>query len=87
LTDPSCVDEVVTAFRNLIADEPLIRRGEVRQGLRLAEDLVVHAHYSWAFDFDDEQAWRAYMVSPVHAECAAVVEPLLESAILTEYEV
>lgn len=87
LTDPSRVDDVVTAFRRLIEDEPLIRHGEVRAGLRLAEDLVAHAHYSWALDFDDESAWRAYMVSPHHAKCAALVTPLLDSSILTEYAV
>jgi hypothetical protein len=87
LTEPSRVDEVVTAFRKLIEDEPLIRHGQVYAGLRLAEDLVAHAHYSWSFDFDDERGWRAYMDSPHHAECASVVTPLLESAILTEYQV
>jgi hypothetical protein len=38
-------------------------------------------------DFDDESAWRAYMVSPHHAKCAALVTPLLDSSILTEYAV
>jgi hypothetical protein len=87
LTEPGRVGEVVAAFNKLIEDEPLIRSGSVRAGLRLAEDLIAHAHYSWAFDFNDEPAWRAYTAGLAHAECAAVVTPLYESAIMTEYEV
>jgi hypothetical protein len=61
LTDPSKADIVVAAARRLIEEEPHVRHGEAATGLRIIEDLAPHAHYSWIFDFEDEDGWRAYM--------------------------
>lgn len=87
LTDPSKADIVVAAAWRLIEEEPHVRHGEAAIGLRIIEDLVPHAHYSWIFDFEDEQGWRAYMSGEPHHRFSEVVTPYLESAIITEYQV
>lgn len=86
LSDPSKADVVVAAARRLIEEEPHVRRGEAATGLRILENRAPHAHYSWIFDFEDEDGWRSYMSGEPHHRFAEVVTPYLESAIMTEYE-
>jgi hypothetical protein len=86
LTQPDAAEAVVRAARRLIAEEPNVRSGEAGVGLRLMEDAVEHAHYSWIFDFDDRDAWQRYMEGEAHRRFASVVDPVFEAAILTEYE-
>jgi hypothetical protein len=81
LSDPSKADLVVAAARRLIEEESHVRYGEAATGLRIIEDLAPHAHYSWIFDFEDEDGWRAYMSGEPHHRFAEVVTPHLESAI------
>ena len=83
LSDPSKAGLVVAAARRLIEEEPHVRRREVATGLRIIENLPPHAHYSWIFDFEDEDGWRAYMSAEPHHRFAEVVTPYLESAIMT----
>ena len=80
---PSKAGLVVAAARRLIEEEPHVRRREVATGLRIIENLPPHAHYSWIFDFEDEDGWRAYMSAEPHHRFAEVVTPYLESAIMT----
>jgi hypothetical protein len=87
LSDLSQAGVVVAAAQRLIEEEPHVRDGEAATGLRLIEDLSPHAHYSWIFDFEDEDGWRAYMAGEPHRRFSEVVTPYLESAIMTEYEV
>jgi len=75
LSDPSKAGLVVAAARRLIEEEPHVRRREVATGLRIIENLPPHAHYSWIFDFEDEDGWRAYMSGEPHHRFAEVVTP------------
>ncbi len=86
LTDPAAAERVVSAARRLIEEDPNVIAGEAAVGLRLMEEAVQHAHYSWIFDFEDEAGWHRYIEGAPHRQFAAVVDPVYESAVITQYD-
>jgi hypothetical protein len=77
---------IVDAARRMVADEPLILKGEVESGLGLMADAgVPHASYSLILDFEDQDAWSNYVAGAPHQAFHEFSFPQVESLVVTQY--
>lgn len=80
------VEAIVDAARQMVADEPLVLRGEVMVGLGKMRDVVTHATYSLILDYANEDDWRAYIDGVPHTTFHEYAIPFVTDITVTQYE-
>ena len=80
---------IVEGVRDNLLRDPNVRGGQVMLGLghsdKTADVPLYVASYSVMLDFDDEEAWRRYLVGEAHKAADEVSLPYVDTVLATHY--